>query len=80
MLGYILDQGWGRVGGQGEMVPTTQVILGESVRPGPVWIAWWDADTGLELARTRLDHTGGRLSAACPAFRRHIAFKLWRDE
>lgn len=79
MLGYILDQGWGRVGGQGEMIASSPVILGESVRPGPVWIAWWDASNGLELSRTRIDHAGGRLSVACPAFRRHVAFKLWRE-
>lgn len=79
MLGYVLDPVWGRDGGAGATVDPGQIVLGESVQPGAMQIAWWDADGGVELSRRRLDHAGGRLTIDLPSFRRHLAFKAWRE-
>lgn len=78
MLGHLIDQDWGRVGGAGQERPAGQVNLGEGVAAGALQLAWWDADTGMELTRTRIEHPGGRLTVTAPAFRRHLAFKAWR--
>jgi hypothetical protein len=78
MLGYILDEAWGRSGGAGSVRPSGEVILGEGIAAGPIQVAWWDADLGVELARALIEHPGGRLAVTVPAFRRHVAFKAWR--
>jgi hypothetical protein len=78
MLGYILDQDWARSGGQGDAITSAQAVLGEVVRPGQMHLAWWDADSGEVLSQQSIAHAGGRLAVAIPAFRRHLAFKLWR--
>lgn len=79
MLGYLLDQEWGRSGGDGTTIADAQIVVGESVQPGAMRVAWWDADAGSMLADTAIAHPGGRLSVTAPAFRRHLAFKLWRE-
>jgi hypothetical protein len=78
MLGYLIDEDWGRSSGAGQLRPAGQLALGEGIAAGAVQLAWWDADTGSELSRTRIEHPGGRLSVPTPAFRRHLAFKAWR--
>ena len=42
-------------------------------------LEWWDADHGTVLTRQRIDHPGGALSLAMPAWQRHLACKLWRE-
>ncbi len=78
MLGYILDETWGRSGGPGDLLPAGELVLGESVAAGAMQLSWWDADTGLELSRQSIDHPGDRLAVPMPGFQRHLAFKAWR--
>jgi hypothetical protein len=79
MLGYILDEGWGRSGGDGALLAGATCVLGENLRPGPIHLAWWDADLGSIVTQGRIEHLGGRLEVPVPPFRRHLAFKAWRD-
>ncbi len=78
MLGYIIDEEWGRSGSAGDGRTTSVAVLGESVAAGAMQVAWWDADRGVEISRQRIDHPGGRLEVPRPAFSRHLAFKAWR--
>jgi len=78
MLGHLIDERWGRSGGSGSEVPAGEIVLGEGVAAGTVRWSWWNADTGEELSRGSLDHGGGRLAIPRPAFRRHLAVKVWR--
>jgi hypothetical protein len=78
MLGYLLDQDWGL--GKGERpVADATLRIGTDIAAGPMTVAWWDPDRGVELGRVRIDHPGGALELRPPAFRRHLAFKLRRD-
>ncbi len=78
MLGYLIDERWGRSGGEGAERPAAEAVLGEGVAAGWMQLAWWDADAGVEISRRRIDHPGGRLAVQVPPFRRHLAFKVWR--
>lgn len=78
MLGYAVDHGWAMQGGDANERSGGQIEFG-SVNPGPMTLQWWDADRGTVVSALRLDHAGGQLRADVPAFRRHIAFKLWRE-
>ena len=77
-LGYVLDRGWGKNGGNGQAISGATLRLGSEVAAGTMRLQWWDADRGVILADQTLTHTGGRLQLAPPEFRRHLAFKLWR--
>jgi len=79
MLGYVLDESWGRNGGEGGLLAQATCVLGENLRPGPINLTWWDADLGTIVAQGRIEHPGGRLEVPMPPFRRHLAFKAWRD-
>lgn len=79
LLAYILDAGWGSRGGPaGEHRP--RVRIGDRVGAGTIACEWWCPSRGLILARQRVVHGGGRLDLDAPAFRRHLALKMWREE
>lgn len=79
MLGYALDTRWGMAGGDAEELSGAGLLLGDPVGAGRMRLQWWDADSGIRISERAFDHPGGRLVIAAPAFRRHIAFKLWRE-
>lgn len=79
-LGYVVDLDWARSGGKALPLQTVRVTVGEQVQPGRLQIEWWDADNCRMLERTAIDHAGGALVLAAPAFRYHLAFKLYRAE
>jgi hypothetical protein len=78
LLGYVLDQQWGIHGGNAEAYVGVGITVGV-VSPGKMQLEWWDADTGTVISRQRLEHDGGALTLTSPAWRRHVAFKLWRE-
>ena len=78
MLGYLLDEAWIADGSDTPPHDNTQILIGEQVAPGTMTVAWWDADRGVELSRTVITHAGGALRLTAPAWRHHLAFKLWR--
>jgi len=78
-LGYLVDSSWGRNGGEGEAWDAVAVQLAEPVEAGSWVVAWWDADQGRELLRQHIWHPGGALHLQTPAWRRHLAFKFWRE-
>ena len=77
-LGYLLDRAWGGTGDDARTWTGITVEHGTDVPPGPVALEWWDPDRGEVLERRTWEHPGGPLTASAPAFRRHLAFKLWR--
>jgi hypothetical protein len=79
VLGYVLDRSW-QQGGQPVLhqAASADIIIGSQVPQGACRVQWWDADSGALIADTALAHPGGELRLPCPAFRRHLAFKLWR--
>lgn len=79
MLGYVLDPRWQAVGGNSER-RGVHVRLGDSIAGGVMELTWWDADVGVSLTRSRLEHPGGPLVIRPPEFARHLAFKLVRVE
>ena len=79
ILGYVLDPAWAAQGTLDAEVAGAGLQLGE-VAAGPLHLEWWDADLGVVLAASDLDHAGGPLLIQPPTFRRHLAFKLWRRD
>jgi hypothetical protein len=78
LLGYVLDVGWSL--GQAEHDLTgTAIVVASAATPGPMAIAWWDADHGTEIERQSFLHSGGQLVLHPPPFRRHLGFKLLRQ-
>ena len=77
-LGYLLDLEWQTHGTSSPVHAGCQITIGQQVAPGSMTVAWWDADSGRELSRQTLTHTGGALIVAAPTWRRHLAFKLSR--
>lgn len=80
MLGYLLDQDWGRRGRDATTHTQAAVEIGSSIAAGRMTVEWWDADGGAWHKRVAIDHPGGPLQLQPPAFQRHIAFKLYRGE
>jgi len=80
MLGYLLDQDWGRRGRDAASHESATVEIGSSIAPGRMTVEWWDADAGAWHKTVPIDHPGGPLRLQPPAFQRHIAFKLYRGE
>jgi len=78
MLGYVLDRQWGISGDDAPAIADARITVGNDVRAGSVHLEWWNADTGTIIARTTLDHPGGRLNLEAPPFTRHLAFKMTR--
>ena len=79
MLGYLLDESWQANGSESMGRSHTTLVVGEQVAPSAMIIAWWNADTGIELARSIITHPGGRLTLKAPPWSKHLAFKLWRE-
>ena len=77
-LGYLLDRTWGGNGDDARTWDGVTVDHGAQVPPGPVAVEWWDPDRGEAIEQRQWEHPGGALTVAVPAFRRHLAFKLWR--
>jgi hypothetical protein len=80
MLGYLLDQDWGRRGRDALTHAQAAIEIGSSIAAGRMTVEWWDADAGAWNKRIAIDHPGGPLQLQPPAFQRHIAFKLYRGE
>lgn len=78
MLGYLLDQDWGRRGRDAVTHAMAGIEIGSSIAAGQMTVEWWDADAGAWHKTVPLDHPGGPLRLQPPAFQRHIGFKLYR--
>jgi hypothetical protein len=81
VLGYILDRSWGFDGERAPLIENAQCQVTEkSMDPCKLGLSWWDASTGECLQTKVFEHSGGQLNIPIPPFRRHIAFKLWREK
>ncbi len=80
MLGYLLDQDWGRRGRDAATHTQAAIEIGSSIAAGRMTVEWWDAEGGAWHKVVAIDHPGGPLQLQPPAFQRHIAFKLYRGE
>lgn len=80
MLGYLLDQDWGRRGRDAVTHTQAAIEIGSSIAAGRMTVEWWDAEGGSWHKVVAIDHPGGPLQLQPPAFQRHIAFKLYRGE
>lgn len=78
LLGYLLDLRWQADGSAPALHSATSVTVGKQIPAGAMTLSWWDADTGVVLSSHAVDHAGGLLEIAPPAWRRHLAFKLQR--
>lgn len=78
-LGYLTDPDWAQGGGEGQAWEGVVVQLPGEITAGNWVVAWWDADAGRERHRQHLWHPGGTLQLEPPPWRRHLAFKLWRE-
>ncbi len=80
MLGYLLDQEWGRSGREAASHTAASIEIGTSIAAGRMTVEWWDADADAWHQVVPIDHPGGPLVLQPPAFQRHIAFKLYRSQ
>jgi autotransporter-associated beta strand protein len=80
MLGYVLDNAWGRDGTTAHQHDAARIQVGIAISAGRLTVEWWDADRGERLRTDTIDHAGGTLELKPPAFNRHLAFKLFRSE
>ncbi len=80
ILGYLLDERWGRGGGAAPPLSDGRCVIGANIGPGAMSVEWWDAEAGTRLAQRSWQHPGGELALAIPTFRRHLAFKLLRQD
>ena len=78
MLGYVANHRWTGEGNDSELHKGVLVRIGAQVAPGPCRVEWWDANQGIVLSVQTVDHPGGALDLAAPAFLHHIAFKMQR--
>ena len=78
MLGYLLDQEWGRSGRDAATHAAAVIEIGSNIAAGRMTVEWWDADADAWHKVVAIDHPGGPLVLQPPAFQRHIAFKLYR--
>lgn len=76
MLGYLLDQDWGRLGRDAVTHTQAAIDIGSGIAAGRMTVEWWDADDGAWNKVVPIDHAGGHLQLQPPAFQRHIAFKV----
>jgi hypothetical protein len=80
MLGYLLDEEWGRSGNTSVTHAGVALNIGDNIKAGQIQIEWWDADEGAWHQSIIIDHAGGPLQLKPPSFLRHIAFKMVRLE
>ena len=80
MLGYLLDQSWGRNGGDAASIENATMEVGTNIARGHMVVEWWDADADAWNNVVTVDHPGGPLLIKIPTFQRHLAFKLYRRE
>ena len=80
MLGYLLDQSWGRYGGDATTIENATLDVGTNIAQGKMVVEWWDADGGAWHNAVTVVHPGGPLQIKIPPFQRHLAFKLFRPE
>ena len=80
MLGYLLDEEWGRSGNTSVTHAGVALNIGDNIKAGQIQIEWWDADEGAWHQSIIIDHAGGPLQLNPPSFLRHIAFKMVRLE
>jgi len=78
VLGYLLDNEWGRTGTDQGSHDRVSIIVAASVPAENLQLQWWDADTGTILEQHAIAHRGGALIITAPAFSNHLAFKLLR--
>ncbi len=76
-LGYIIDRNWATDGLRAEFHENSILRLDHESDRGLFHVEWWDADTGVLLGVSPIDHPGGVLEILVPRFQRHIAFKLY---
>jgi hypothetical protein len=79
-LGYLLDQSWGRYGGDATTIENATMEVGTNIAQGKMVVEWWDADGGAWHNVVTVVHPGGPLQIKIPPFQRHLAFKLFRPE
>jgi hypothetical protein len=79
MLGYVANHRWTGEGNDSELHKSVLVRIGSQIAPGSCRVEWWDANQGIVLGVQTVDHPGGALDLAAPAFLHHIAFKLQRS-
>jgi hypothetical protein len=77
-LGYLVDAAWAGSGADSPLHDHAEVQIGWQVPQGTCALQWWDADTGAVIQNEVFSHAGGALTLHPPAFRHHLAFKLWR--
>jgi hypothetical protein len=80
MLGYVLDAQWGQSGEGDTSHDAAQIQIGSSIGAGTMIVEWWDADAGAWHKQQTIVHPGGALALAPPPFKRHLAFKLYRQK
>ncbi|MFW5750874.1 MAG: hypothetical protein ACOCZK_04410, partial [Planctomycetota bacterium] len=80
ILGYLLDERWGRSGGAAPPLRDGRCVIGTNIGSGAMTVEWWDAEAGTMLSQHSWQHPGGELALAIPTFRRHLAFKLLRQD
>jgi len=79
MLGYVVDSVYAGTGVT-RPVASVDILLGDAIAAGSLRLQWVDADTGLTLEQVDIEHPGGPLHLATPAFTHHLAWKLWRPD
>ena len=75
MFGYVIDERWAEDGTTTRPV-AVKLILDEDFPPGNYTCEWWDPDQGKILVTQRLQHPGGVVRLAPPAFQKHLAWKF----
>jgi hypothetical protein len=78
MLGYLVDVAWGLTGSSSAQYKGVQLTIGTGIPEGDMRIEWWDADKGDVIESGNHVHPGGAMVLTPPAFRHHLAFKMWR--
>jgi len=77
-LGYLLEINWGARGGRPPTVAGSVIRVSDQVEAGMLRVSWWDADSGLRLSQTDLDHPGGVLELHPEPFAGHVGWKIER--
>jgi len=79
LLGYVLDARWGAEGVESGAITGAQLEIGDQVAAGTFTVQWWEPDSGVVLATSRVVHGGGRFTLTLPSFSHQLALKLIRE-